>query len=97
MIFGNHVAAVGLIILYIPYIYSAVIGFLHFAAFLALVIVNIFIKDAEPGNGSRTKVSRLLWGSNLCILCSHVCFECHVDHWRVNWSEQRAPMILNDD
>jgi hypothetical protein len=53
-----------MIIIYIPYVFSAVIGFFHFACFLALIILNIFIKDAEPGNGSRTKGTRVVWGRN---------------------------------
>lgn len=64
IIFAYHIGAISMIIVYIPYIFSAVIGFLHFAAFVALVILNIFIKDAEPGNGSRTKGSRVVWGRN---------------------------------
>ena len=63
IMFSQHVGAIALIILYIPYIFSAVIGFFHFICFLVLVILNICIKDAEPGNGSRTKGTRVVWGS----------------------------------
>jgi hypothetical protein len=27
--------------------------------------LNICIKDAEPGNGNRTKGSRIIWGCNI--------------------------------
>jgi hypothetical protein len=63
IIFTNHIGAIALIIVYIPYIFSAVIGFLHFVCFVALIILNICIKDADPGQGSRTKGSRVVWGS----------------------------------
>lgn len=62
IIFAFHVGAISLIILYIPYKYSAVIGFLHFLGFIVLTVLNTCIKDAEPGNGSRTKGTRVVWG-----------------------------------
>jgi hypothetical protein len=68
IIITNHIGAIALIIVYIPYVYSAVIGFFHFLAFIALIIINICIKDAEPGNGSRTKGTRVVWGSNLWVM-----------------------------
>lgn len=48
IIFSQHIGAIALIIIYIPYVYSAVIGFLHFAAFVTLIILNICVKDADP-------------------------------------------------
>jgi hypothetical protein len=57
------VGAIALIIVYIPYTYAVVIGFLHFLAFLVLIVLNTCIKDAEEGAGSRTKGSRIVWGS----------------------------------
>ena len=62
VIYAYHIGAMSLIIVYVPYVYSAVIGFLHFACFLALLVLNICIKDAEPNNGSRTKGTRVVWG-----------------------------------
>jgi hypothetical protein len=68
IIFTNHIGAIALIIVYIPYTFAVVIGFLHFLCFLVLIVLNICIKDAEPGNGSRTKGTRVVWASNLgCI------------------------------
>jgi hypothetical protein len=63
LLFALHVGAISMIILYIPLVFSAVIGFLHFVCFLVLIILNICIKDVEPGNGSRTKGTRVVWGS----------------------------------
>lgn len=66
IVFSYHVAAIGLVIIYLPSIFSAVVGFLHFGSFVAMVIVNICIKDAtdaEPGKGSRTRVTRIIWAS----------------------------------
>ena len=62
ILFTLHVGAIAPIIIYIPYVFSAVIGFFHFICFLVLLILNICIKDAEPGNGSRTKGTRVVWG-----------------------------------
>lgn len=62
IIFTNHIGAIALIIVYIPYTFAVVIGFLHFLCFLVLIILNICIKDAEPGQGSRTKGTRIVWG-----------------------------------
>ena len=67
IIFAYHIAAMSLIIVYVPYIFSAVIGFLHWVCFIALIILNICIKDAEPGNGSRTKGTRVVWGSKIWV------------------------------
>ena len=44
---------------FIPYIFEAILAYIHFAMFCGMIIVNIFIKDAEPGNGNRTKVTRI--------------------------------------
>ena len=68
ILFANHIAAIALIIVYVPYTFSAVIGFLHFVCFIALIILNICIKDAEPGNGSRTKGTRVVWASTWPII-----------------------------
>jgi hypothetical protein len=68
--FSMHVGAIAMILLYIPYIYSAVIGFLHFVCFVVLIILNICIQDAEPGNGNRTKGTRVVWGRNICLMQS---------------------------
>jgi hypothetical protein len=54
-------AGLALTLCYYPYIFAAINAYIHFAAFIALVIVNIFIKDAEPGSGNRTKATRVLW------------------------------------
>jgi hypothetical protein len=45
-----------------------VLAFIHFALFAALVIVNVFIKDAEPGAGTKTSVSRIVWGCNFYLI-----------------------------
>lgn len=53
---------------YIPYIFEAILAYIHFACFMGLLIVNIFVGDAEPGQGNRTRASRVLWiGRNLLI------------------------------
>jgi len=64
IIFAYHIGGLTLIILYIPYIYAAVVAFIHFLCFIVLIILNIFIKDVEPGQGSRTKGTRVVWASN---------------------------------
>ena len=46
ILFAFHIGAISLIILYIPYIFAVVIGFLHFVCFVILVILNICVKDA---------------------------------------------------
>jgi hypothetical protein len=51
-------------ILYTASIFVCVLAFIHFALFAALIIVNVFISDEEPGKGNKTSVSRILWGSN---------------------------------
>ncbi len=49
-------------IVYTASIFVCVLAFIHFALFAAMIIVNVFIKDAEPGQGNRTSVSRIIWG-----------------------------------
>ena len=56
--------ALALPLLYFPSVYICVVAFVHFGLFLALIIVNVFIKDLEPGNGARTMASRIIWGCN---------------------------------
>jgi hypothetical protein len=57
-----------------PHVFTCVIAFVHFGCFFALVIVNIFIRDLEPGRGTRTTISRGIWGRKnnfylvMCVL-----------------------------
>lgn len=51
-------------VLYFPSPFICVICFIHFGIFVALIIVNVFIRDLEPGNGARTIASRVIWGRN---------------------------------
>ena len=44
--FANHIVALAMAILYTPTIFLCVVSFIHFELFEALVIVNIFTKDA---------------------------------------------------
>lgn len=60
VIFANHCVALAIPILYYPSIFMCVMGWIHFGLFIALLVVNIFIRDLEP-NGSRTMVSRIIW------------------------------------
>jgi hypothetical protein len=60
-------AALALCLLYVPYIFETIMAYIHLAAFLALLIVNVFLKDAEPGNGHRTMASRILWASKMYL------------------------------
>lgn len=61
IIFANHVIALATPLLYMPSVFICVVAFVHFGLFVALVIVNVFIRDLDPGNGSRTIASRLIW------------------------------------
>lgn len=54
--------------LYTPSIFLCVLAFIHFALFGAMIVVNVFIKDAEPGQGSRTTVSRIIWGCKYFLI-----------------------------
>ena len=67
MIYTNHLACMVLTLCFIPYVFEAILAYIHFACFCGMIIVNIFIKDAEPGNGNRTKVTRILWISKFLI------------------------------
>ena len=64
-----HIAAVRLIIIYIPLIFSV----------LALFMLNICIKDAEPNNSSRTKGIQVFWDSKN-IQSSKVLLQPYVPH-----------------
>jgi hypothetical protein len=55
-------------ILYFPCTFIAVIAYVHFGFYLALIIVNIILKDAEPGQGLRTLLSRVFWARKLSIM-----------------------------
>jgi hypothetical protein len=55
-------------LLYMPSVFVCVIAFVHFGLFCALIIVNIFIRDLEPGNGTRTQVSRIIWGRKIYFI-----------------------------
>lgn len=59
--------------LYTPSVFLCVLGFIHFALFGAMIVVNVFIQDTEPGQGSRTTVSRILWGCNIFRLFLVMC------------------------
>ena len=72
IIYTNHMACLILSLCYIPFIFEAIIAYVHFACFCGLIIINIFIKDAEEGKGNRTKASRIMWLSNCLIYLSHV-------------------------
>ena len=72
IIYANHIGAMALIIVYVPYVFSAIIGFLHFLCYIVLVVLNVCVKDVEPGSGSRTRGTRIVWGSKhvfsqLCV------------------------------
>lgn len=67
IIYTNHLGALSLTLVFIPYIFAAILAYVHFIAFFCLIIVNIFIQDAEEGKGNRTTVSRILWMSKLFI------------------------------
>jgi len=43
-------------------------AYVHLALFIALLLVNIFVQDVEPGNGNRTNVSRVLWAGTFFII-----------------------------
>lgn len=47
VIYAYHVIALAVPILYNPSVFVCVLGFIHFALFVALVIINVFIKDVE--------------------------------------------------
>ena len=81
---------------FIPYIFEAILAYIHFAMFCGMIIVNIFIKDAEPGNGNRTKVTRIFWIGKIFILsyqCSYVHYKYYTDHSWINWSCQGSLII----
>ena len=64
IIFSNHLIALALPFLYYPCVFVCVISFLHLAFFIGMIIVNVFMKDNEPGKGPRTTVSRIMWACN---------------------------------
>ena len=67
-------ASMALTLLYIPYIFETIMAYIHLAAFIALLLVNIFVQDVEPGNGNRTTISRVLWAGKFLLTClSYVC------------------------
>ncbi len=67
IIYTTHMAALALCLLYIPYIFETVMAYVHLALFMGLILVNIFLKDEEPGNGNKTTASRIIWARNLFI------------------------------
>lgn len=75
IIFANHVVALAMPLLYIPSVFICVVAFIHFGLFVALIIVNVFIRDLDPGNGSRTISSRIIWGRKHIFICSYVCVQ----------------------
>ena len=70
--FANHLIALSLPFLYYPSVFVCVISFIHLACFLGIVIVNVFIKDNEPGKGPRTTASRIMWMSTYFLIQSCV-------------------------
>ena len=54
-------------------IFAAILAYIYFAMFCGILIVNIFVKDAEPGNGNRTKVTRIFWVSKIILLSIQLC------------------------
>lgn len=80
-------ASLALTLLYIPYIFETIMAYIHLAAFIALLLINIFVQDVEPGNGNRTTISRVLWAGNFFILyISNVCSQSLPFNCRIDWS-----------
>lgn len=59
-------------LVYLPSVFVCVVAFIHFGFFLGLVIVNVFIKDLEPGNGARTIATRVFWACISLLYYSNV-------------------------
>lgn len=84
--------AIALPILYFPSVFICVVAFIHFTLFLALIIVNVFIKDLDPGNGARTNVSRIIWGCKLIEIFSNVHSQFNTSDFRALISKQSSCM-----
>lgn len=79
-------ACLALTLCYIPYIFEAILAYVHFACFLGLIVVNIFVKDAEPGQGNRTRATRVLWLSKFLVYkFSNVRYEYRSINCRIDW------------
>lgn len=65
-------ASLSLCLLYIPYIFETVMAYVHLGLFMIMILVNIFIKDEEPGNGNRTTATRVIWACNYIFINSNV-------------------------
>ena len=68
IIYSYHVIALALPMIYNPSIFLCVIAWVHFGLFIGLLILNIFVKEVEPGQGARTSATRILWGSNSVVI-----------------------------
>jgi hypothetical protein len=63
IIFGNHISAVFLPMVYVPEIYVCVFAYCHFGAFLGMMINNVFVTEKKIGEGGKTKTNRVFWVS----------------------------------
>ncbi len=67
---------------------------MHFVCFLGLLVVNIFIKDAEPGNGNRTKATRVFWLCKLNNNNSNVPIKSNPNNCRTNRSSKSSHICM---
>lgn len=74
-------------LLYMPSVLVCVLAFVHFGLFVALIIVNVFIRDLERGKGARTTASRVIWGSKILINNSYVLDKYYFAHSRIGEDE----------
>ena len=63
IIFGNHVSAVFIPMVYCPQIIVCVFACCHLGAFIGMMINNVFVSEKKLGQGGRSKVNRVFWVS----------------------------------
>jgi len=68
IIFGNHVSSVFIPMVYCPDILVCVLSHSHLAAFIGMMINNVFVSEKKIGRGGKSKVNRIFWGSNYIII-----------------------------
>ena len=74
IIYANHLAALSLTLVYIPYLFASFLAWLHGFSFLCLVVVNIVLNDSPTSNYSKSSFSRVIWiGISFLILVMCSC------------------------
>ncbi len=81
----NHIVAVAVASVYCPLVAAIVFAYMHLVGFIGILITNVFIYEAEPGQGNKTLITRILWGGKSYIYASYGAGQHRPHYNRFDW------------